>query len=90
MLDIKKDLTEFYQSLERLGLDKSLGEKISEAIVNQLNGYTHTRIIPLSYLLNCTQMLTIQQFLCRYGFHIEFYRSEKDETKGYSIIPNWK
>lgn len=92
MTDYKHDFEQFAKILKQVEPnDTILGDKIVVAMVHLLNNPTlDSKYIAVDFPLNINPLLTIQQFLSRYGFHIEYSHNGANGIVQYSIKPNWK
>ena len=92
MTDYKQDFEQFAKILKQVEPnDKLLGDKIAIAMFHQLQHPTNDgKYISVDFSLDINSMLTIQQFLSRYGFHIEYSHHAGNGIVQYSIKPNWK
>ena len=92
MLDFNQDFEEFSQILKQVEPnDTLLCEKILISMVHLLNNpINKSKYISIDNPLTINQILTIQQFLSRYGFHIEYSHNGANGIVQYSIKPNWK
>ena len=92
MLDFSQDFEQFSKILKQVEPnDTLLGDKIVIAMVHLLNHPTPDgKYISIDFPLNINPLLTIQQFLSRYGFHIEYSHHGANGIVQYSIKPNWK